>query len=313
MFCAKRQKLKKLLTFSRKYVIMYLSIGQGRLISTACAIILIFLKGCVFSMKNTKLKKAVNVLLNDKVVKTPKCNSSKSKDRLVHGVECTVTGEIHVYIPSDELNVAGVYLSVMQDVENQVVVLGDKIADFPTIQKAVKNKYSQERKFIFIVNDSEYVYCKSISVHDAIQYPFLWTQKAQNNGRTTKIGLCFRALKDVKKLLDDLEQQGIVEVVSKFEIKALKEYAMSLNPNKTNNGYLGESLISGNPLDFIESYARTTKKHDAYLKVTSKNGTVYKYAVEIKTSLTDDFTGLFEKKYKSPSSTNSIWTLEIKK
>lgn len=264
-------------------------------------------------MKNKNLKKAVRVFLNGAIVKTPSDNRSKSKHELVHGVKCTATGDIHVYVPSDDINVAGVYLSIEQNVFEQTVTLGEKIADFPTIQEAVKAKYSQERKFVFIINDSEYVYCKSISVHEAIQYPFLWTQKAQNNGKVTKIGICFRALKDVKKLLDELEEKGIVEVVSKFEIKALKEYAMSLNPHKTNNGYLGESLISGNPLDFIESYARSTKKHDAYLKAVSKNGTTYKYAVEIKTSLTDDFTGLFEKKYKSPSNTNSVWALEIKK
>lgn len=264
-------------------------------------------------MKNEKIKKAVQVLLEGEVVKTPMDNRSKSKNELVHGVKCTVTGDIHVYVPSDDLSVAGVYLSVEQNVADQIVVLGDKVVDFSIIQKAVKNKYSEERKFIFIVNDDKYVYCKSITVHNAIQFPFLWVQKAQNNGKNTRIGLCFRALKEVKKLLDELEQKGLVEVESVFEIEALKAYAKSLNPTKTNNGYLGESLISGNPLDFIESYARASKKHDAYLKVTSKKGTVYKYAVEIKTSLTDDFTGLFEKKYKSPSNTNSVWTLEIKK
>lgn len=275
--------------------------------------IFIFLERLCFLMKSKNLKKAVRVFLNGEVVKWPMDNRSKSKNELVHGVKCTVTGEIHVYVPSDDLNVAGVYLSAEQNVLEQSVILGEKVVDFATIQRAVKKKYSQERKFIFIVNDDEYVYCKSISIHDAIQYPFLWTQKAQNNGKTSKIGLCFRALKEVKKLLEKLETKGVVEVVSKFEIKALKNYAMNLNPKKTNNGYLGESLISGNPMDFLESYARSSKKHDAYLKATSKKGNTYKYAVEVKTSLTDDFTGLFEKKYKSPSNTNSVWTLTVEK
>lgn len=264
-------------------------------------------------MTNTKLKKDVEVLLNGNVVKRPMDNRSKSKDWLVHGVKCTVTGDIHVYVPWNTFDIAGIYLSVEQDVENQTVVLGNKVVDFPTIQKAVKDKYSNDRKFVFIVNDNEYVYCKSITVHNAIQYPFLWVQKAQNNGKHTRIGICFRAINEVKKLLDKLEAEGIVEVESRFEIEALKSYAKSLNPTKTNNGYLGESLISGNPLDFIESYARNSKKHDAYLKVISKHGTTYKYAVEVKTSLTDDFTGLFEKKYKSPSNTNSVWALTVKK
>ena len=291
---------------------MYLSEGQGHLQPMTYVIIYIFFRKVVYFMRNAKMKKAVEVFLEGRIVKTPMDNRSKSKNELVHGVKCTVTGDIHVYIPSDDLSVAGVYLSEKQDVANQIVVLGEKVVDFTTIQKAVKHKYSEERKFIFIVNDDKYVYCKSITVHNAIQFPFLWTQKAQNNGKNTRIGLCFRALKEVKKLLEDLEQQGLVEIESCFEIEALKNYAKSLNPTKTNNGYLGESLISGNPLDFIESYARSSKKHDAYLKVTSKKGTTYRYAVEIKTSLTDDFTGLFEKKYKSPSNTNSVWTLTIK-
>lgn len=264
-------------------------------------------------MKNKNLKKAVRVFLKGEIVKTPMDNRSKSKHELVHGVKCTATGDIHVYVPADDINVAGVYLSIEQNVLEQTVILGEKVVDFATIQKAVKRKYSEERKFVFVMNDDKYVYCKSITVHNAIQYPRLWVQKAQNNGKTTRIGICFRAIKEVKKLLEELEEKGIVEIESRFEIKALKEYAKSLNPTKTNNGYLGESLISGNPMDFLESYARASKKHDAYLKVMSKNGTTYKYAVEVKTSLTDDFTGLFEKKYKSPSNTNSVWALEIKK
>lgn len=283
------------------------------MLPTTYAINFIILKKGRVIMTNTKIKKAVKVFLKGEVVKQPMDNRSKSKHELVHGVKCTAIGDIHVYVPSEDFNVAGVYLSIKQDVENQIVELGDKIVDFATIQKAVKEKYSQERKFIFIVNDDKYVYCKSITVHNAIQYPFLWVQKAQNNGKNTRIGICFRAINEVKKLLDKLETEGIVEIESKFEIKALKEYATSLNPHKTNNGFLGESLISGNPMDFLESYARASKKHDAYLKVTSKKGSIYKYAVEIKTSLTDDFTGLFEKKYKSPSNTNSVWVLEIKK
>lgn len=262
-------------------------------------------------MKNVSDENKVKVVLNGVIVKTPKINTRSTN--LLHGVKDTTNGKIYIYVPSHNMNVCGIYEVDKQDFTNNIVYLGKRVKSWEDIKKDVLKKYANNRKFIFVVNDENYIYCKTITIKNALSNPFLWVQKSQNNGKNNRLGLCFRALNDIKTLLNDMELQGIVETVLCEKICDIQAHLKDiLNNNNTyvNNGYVGEFLISNNIIDLLGDYTskRMTKKYDAFLNVISKNGKKYKIAVEIKTSLNIDLLGLYKNKTKS--NTNSIFVLK---
>lgn len=258
-----------------------------------------------------KKENTVKIMLGDVVVKTPKVNTRSSD--LLHGVRDTTNGKIYIYVPSNDMDICGIYEVTSQDFNNKVVQLGKRVKNWEDIKKEVLKKYVNNRKFVFIVNDEINIYCKTITIKNALNNPFLWIQKSQNNGKVNRIGLCFRALNDIKSLLNDMESQGIVETVLSEKISDIQLHLKGILSNSNtyvNNGYVGEFLISNNIIDLLGDFSskRMSKKYDAFLNVISKNGKRYKVAVEVKTSLNVDLVGIY--KNKSKSNTNSIFVLK---
>ena len=259
-------------------------------------------------MKNVN---GVKVMLGDVIVKNPRVNTRSSD--LLHGVRDTINGKIYIYVPSNDMNICGIYEVTSQDFDNKVVQLGKRVKSWSEIKKEVLKKYANNRKFVFVVNDEINIYCKTITIKNALDDPFLWVQKSQNNGKNNRMGLCFRALNDVKTLLIDMENKGVIDTVLCEKIFDIQNYLKGVLSNSNiyvNNGYVGEFLISNNIIDLLGDYTskRMTKKYDAFLNVISKNGKKYKIAVEIKTSLNIDLLGLYKNKTKS--NTNSIFILK---
>lgn len=265
-------------------------------------------------MTNTKIKNA-RVLLNGRTVKTCKLNNRESKSYLVHGVPDTREGKtdgvpnaFYSYIIDN--NNTGVY-RVHQDVETQTAVCGECIANYSDIMKQMEDNIKSEN-FLFIVSEKfdgiEYIVGYGCSKADAIKNPKFWTQKASNNGRDTFPSLCFRdkaeIMEAVKKSCEMIFKITVTDVIEYVE-----KHKNEIHPN-ANYGHLGEAISSGQLINIVDIFRK--KKHDIWLKKTSKTGKEYFKSYEVKTSLKLDC-GLKIKVDKSASNTNAVWKRLFKK
>lgn len=265
-------------------------------------------------MTNSKIKNA-RVLFNGKEVKTCKLNSRESKSYLVHGVPDTREGKInnipnafYSYIIDGENT--GVY-RVHQNVTEQIAVCGECIANYNDIMEQMEDNIKSDN-FLFIVSEKfdgiECIVGYGCTKTQAIKNPKFWTQKASNNGRDTFPSLCFRDKKEimeaVKSSCEMIFKISAVDVLSYVET-----HRNEIHPN-ANNGHLGETISSGQLINIVDIFR--AKKHDIWLKATSKSGNEYFKSYEVKTSLKLDC-GLKVKADKSASNTNAVWKRIYKK
>lgn len=265
-------------------------------------------------MTNTKIKKA-RVLLDGKEVKTCKLNNRDSKNYLVHGVADTREGKTNnipnafysYIIDGDKTGVYRVY----QNVAEQTAICGECIANYNDIKKQMEKNIKSDN-FLFIVSEKlngiDYIMGYGCSKSQAINNPNFWTQKASNNGKDTFPSLCFR---DKKEIMTAVKES--CDIIFKISVTDVMDY---INKHKdeihphANNGHLGETLSSGQLIHIVDIFRK--KKHDVWLKKTSKSGAEYLKSYEVKTSLKLDC-GLKVKADKSASNTNAVWKRIYKK
>lgn len=265
-------------------------------------------------MTNTKIKNA-RVLLNGKEVKICKLNNRESKEYLVHGVPDTREGKtngvpnaFYSYIIDDKNT--GVY-RVHQNVETQTAICKECIAKYNDIMEQMKINIKSEN-FLFIVSEKfggiDYIIGYGCSKKEAIENPKFWTQKASNNGRDTFPSLCFRDKKEIMEVV-----KSSCEMIFKISVADVVEYVKThrneIHPH-ANNGHLGETISSGQLINIVDIFRK--KKHDVWLKKTSKTGKEYFKSYEVKTSLKLDC-GLKVKADTSASNTNAVWKRLLKK